>query len=95
MGALKWYQVVGLWIAWTVLLATIAALGVRFLLSTGGNWSLPLPTRVIVNGRSVSPALAIAVQAILALVILYLPPIVATVLWLRRRGTHGAAAGRA
>ena len=79
------WHVVELWLAWTVLVISIAGLVLWRLTTRSNGFALPLPTRVLLNGRPVAPGLAVVLAGLVALTVLYSPPILATLVWFMRR----------
>jgi hypothetical protein len=79
-------HVVELWLAWTALVITAAGLVLWRLASRSDGFALSLPTRVFLNGQPVAPGLAVVLAGLVTLTVLYLPPILATLVWFMRRG---------
>lgn len=80
------WHVVELWLAWTALVITAVGLVLWRVTTRSGDFAPPLPSRVLLNGRPVAPGLAVVLALLVALTVLYLPPILATIVWFMRRG---------
>ena len=80
----KWrgYLIIALWIGWTLFLAIMLFAVVIPPVVGNGNWALPLPTRIVVSGNKL---LVWILVALVTLLVVYLPPLLATAIWFRRR----------